>query len=165
MTVERFKKLFDYNIWANNRMWDCIMQLSDEQFSRPCDYSVGSLHDQCVHQMSAEELWLSRIRDNISTGQLAQTQDYPTRQAIHKHWQGVNQQWVDYIHSLTEADLDASLAFVSVSYNTTFHNQRWEGLMQVLNHSTDHRAQILSLIYQVGGETIAQDWIFYLWGK
>jgi uncharacterized damage-inducible protein DinB len=38
-----------------------------------------------------------------------------------------------------------------------------DSLMQILNHSTDHRAQILSLIHQLGGATIAQDLIFYSW--
>ncbi len=41
----------------------------------------------------------------------------------------------------------------------------WESLYQVLNHSTDHRAQTLAQIYRVGGETIAQDFVYYTWEK
>ena len=61
MNAERFRKLFDYNYWAHRRVWECVESLSESQFVQPCDYSVGSIHDQEVHTMSAEWLWLSRI--------------------------------------------------------------------------------------------------------
>ncbi len=35
--------------------------------------------------------------------------------------------------------------------------------MQVINHGTDHWAQTLALIHQVGGQTLEQDFIFYAW--
>jgi uncharacterized damage-inducible protein DinB len=40
---------------------------------------------------------------------------------------------------------------------------RWEILAHVVNHGTDHRAQILSLLFQLGAPTVEQDLILYLW--
>ena len=37
-----------------------------------------------------------------------------------------------------------------------------EALIHVVNHSTDHRAQMLRLIGDYGGQTFEQDIIFYL---
>jgi uncharacterized damage-inducible protein DinB len=34
--------------------------------------------------------------------------------------------------------------------------------LHVINHGTDHRAQILAMLNQLGGETVEQDLIFYL---
>lgn len=37
--------------------------------------------------------------------------------------------------------------------------------MQVLNHSTDHRAQLLNTIRELGGLTDEQDYLTYLHGR
>ena len=165
MNIEHFKTLFKYNNWANDRVWEFILDLSEEQFTRAFSYSIGSVHDQAVHMMTADELWLERIRDGHSSRQPAETHEYPTRDAIATHWQAIRQNWEQYLDTLTASDLDGEITFSSVTYSTTFYNKRWEGLIQVINHSTDHRAQILSLIHQVGVKTDAQDFIFFTWGK
>lgn len=39
----------------------------------------------------------------------------------------------------------------------------WQVLMQVVNHGTDHRAQILRLLHDMGVRTGPQDYIFYVY--
>jgi len=161
MTVDRFKKMFIYNYWANKRVWQHVIALSEEQFTRPCDYSMGSVREQVIHQLFAEELWLTRVRDD---GQAMEKRRFISRVSIASHWKTVEQAWISYLDSLTDDDLDTEISFKSLTYEKTFQNPRWEGLMQTLNHSTDHRAQTLSRIHQVGGDTSEQDFIFYTWG-
>jgi uncharacterized damage-inducible protein DinB len=38
----------------------------------------------------------------------------------------------------------------------------WQVLLHVANHGTDHRAQILKLLNDLGIQTIYQDYIFYI---
>ena len=38
----------------------------------------------------------------------------------------------------------------------------WEAILQVFNHSTDHRAQSLYMLHQLGAPTFQQDYLF--WG-
>ncbi|MBZ0291215.1 MAG: DinB family protein [Anaerolineae bacterium] len=52
-----FCTLFTYTFWANRQVWDCVMTLTDAQFDEPLDYSVGSIHVQCVHMMAVEYWW------------------------------------------------------------------------------------------------------------
>ncbi len=40
----------------------------------------------------------------------------------------------------------------------------WQVLLHVINHGTDHRAQILRLLNDLGVETTYQDYIFYVYG-
>ena len=37
----------------------------------------------------------------------------------------------------------------------------WQVLIQVANHGTDHRAQILRLLSDLGVKTVSQDYIFF----
>jgi uncharacterized damage-inducible protein DinB len=39
----------------------------------------------------------------------------------------------------------------------------WQVLLHVVNHGTDHRAQILRLLNDLGVKTTAQDYIFYVY--
>ena len=38
----------------------------------------------------------------------------------------------------------------------------WQVLLHVVNHGTDHRAQLLRLLNDLGIETTYQDYIFYV---
>ncbi len=40
----------------------------------------------------------------------------------------------------------------------------WQVLLHVVNHGTDHRAQLLRLLNELGVETTWQDYIFYAYG-
>lgn len=39
----------------------------------------------------------------------------------------------------------------------------WQVLLHVVNHATDHRAQLLRLLNDLGIKTTSQDYIFYVY--
>jgi len=39
----------------------------------------------------------------------------------------------------------------------------WQVLLHVVNHGTDHRAQILRVLNDLGVKTTSQDYIFYVY--
>jgi uncharacterized damage-inducible protein DinB len=39
----------------------------------------------------------------------------------------------------------------------------WQVLLHVANHATDHRAQLLRSLHDLGVETKSQDYIFYVY--
>lgn len=162
MNAQYFQRLLDYNYWAHSRVWDCVLLLTEEQFTRPSDYSVGSVHDQIVHTMEAEWLWLTRVLGN-SVARLAPASEYPTRDLIRARWDFVEAEWRKYINALKDENLSQTVEFESISDHTIRKMALWESLAHLLNHSTDHRAQTLALIHQVGGKTIEQDIAFYAW--
>lgn len=162
MNAAYFRRMIDYTFWAHRQVWGCVAELNDEQFNRPCDYSVGSVREQVVHTMGAERLWLQRVRGEVPDPFL-QAEDFPTRDSIRARWDQVEAGWREYAAVLTDDQLDGVLVYTSINGNARREQILWEGLAQIINHATDHRAQILSLIHQVGGRTLAQDYIFYTW--
>lgn len=162
MNTEQVRKLFDYSFWAHRRVWECVEPLTESQFTRPSDYSIGSIHDQVVHTMSAEWLWLSRI-NGVSPESLYLTADYPTRAAIRAKWDEIEADWCAYLDTLQDHQLSDVLTYISLKGKATRHSPLWEVLTHLVNHGTDHRAQTLALIHQVGGKTVEQDFIFYAW--
>ena len=85
MNLDTIQMLYDYNYWAHRRVWDYLIRLEDEAFYRNVDYSIGSIHSQLVHTMSAEWIWLSRLQGTSPTV-ILQNEDYPTRESIRTKW-------------------------------------------------------------------------------
>jgi uncharacterized damage-inducible protein DinB len=162
MNAAHFRRLFDYNYWAHKLVWGCTIELSDEQFYHPSDFSVGSVHEQLVHTMFAESLWLERAK-GIWPNTDIDAKDYPTREAIRSKWDEVEGNWREYVGALRDEQLEDIFTFISINGKAKREIAQWEALSTIINHSTDHRAQTMALIHQLGGKTVEQDFVFYTW--
>lgn len=161
MNVEHFQRLIEYMIWADRRLWDSLNTLPDEYISNPIDYSIGSLHEQMVHQMEVQWMWLERIK-GVSTGNLPTVMDYPTRHAIAERWSRIQDAWLNYAASLEDDDLLTTITYQRMRDQSLVELRLTDILAHVVNHATDHRAQMLALIGSYGGPTFEQDYIFYV---
>lgn len=162
MNTEHFRMLFDYNYWAHHKVWDCVMQLDEEQYRRPCDYSIGSVHEQAVHTYSAERLWLQRARQQLPSP-LAAASDFADRAGLRAAWDVLEGEWRNFVASVDDARLSQVIEYTSIHGNMRRESPLWMMMAQVINHGTDHRAQTLALLHQLGGPTVEQDLIIYSW--
>lgn len=151
--------LWDYNYWATYRLLDALETISDNDFTRPNAYSVGSIHTQLVHIMWAEAVWYTRLHEQPRP--LFTADDYPTLASIRVKWSDIKAQWMQYLSDLTDDQLDTDIQVIRGNgdpYTMTIRSI----LHHVPNHGTNHRAQILSLVHQYGGETFEQDMTAYI---
>ncbi len=162
MSLRHARRLFDYNHWANRRLLEAAAKLSDEQFFRPSSYSIGSVHQQLVHMMGVEWLFLKRVQ-GISPQDLPEPDAFPTLDSTRAEWEAVRADWQIYLDTLNDARLDDIIHFTSVKPVAPRTMPLWEMLVHLINHATDHRAQTLAQIHAVGGETFAQDLIVFAW--
>jgi uncharacterized damage-inducible protein DinB len=154
MNADGFRQLYDYHFTVNRRIWDkCVVGLTDEQFERDLGYSHGSIHNQMVHMMSIDERWFSGLR-GTALPDFLKPADYPTRPAVRAYWDQVERQMRDYLGGLTDSGLIAPMDNLQV----------WQVLIHVVNHGTDHRAQVLAMLNMMDVKTFPQDFIFHLWG-
>lgn len=159
MNTAYFKRLYDYNFWAHRRVWDCVMELTPDQFSQELDYSIGSIQTQVVHTMGVEYWWFHFLNEGILT--FLEVEDYPNRTLIRNKWDEVEQYVRDYIHNLTPAELEREVK-PEFWYEEERPIKVWEALLQVSNHGTDHRAQTLAGLHQLGVPTVGQDYLDYV---
>ena len=162
MKPNEIRTVFEYGYWAFEKVWDCVMQLTDKQFVGELGYSRGSIRHQVVHIMSATQRWIIRLKQEPMQPHLA-FEDFPTRAATKTKWDELRAEALAYINSLSEADLDAVVHWELPARGLAAENPRWEILLHVANHATDHRAQILAMLNQhFSIETPEQDMLFYL---
>lgn len=164
MDANYFQRLFDYNYWAHHKVWECVMLLNEEQYSRANDYSIGSVQEQVVHTMGAEWLFLERVH-GVSPKAIPGVEACPTREMLRAKWDTVEAGWRMFVDGLTDESMRQKLAYTSLNGQMRRETPLDEILAHIVNHGTDHRAQTLAAIHRVGGKTIEQDLIFYSWER
>jgi uncharacterized damage-inducible protein DinB len=162
MNKSYFIELYDYDAWANRRVWECVMQLSAEQFNQELDHSLGSIWNQVLHTLAVESWWFKFL----STGELefVDEETMTTRPAIRAAWDGVAAMIRDYLARLTPEELERSVR-PSFWEDDNKPIKVWQALLQVANHSTDHRAQTMAGLQRLGAPTVGQDVLDYLFEK
>lgn len=158
MNIVAFRHFYNYHFAQNRQLLDdYVAQLSAEQFVQAVDYSLGSVRNQLVHMISVDEAWFSGLRGGGFPEPLDPNQ-FPDLATLRAYWANIEAMMRDYLANLQDADLqtkpldgeDANLIV-------------WHVLLQVVNHGTDHRAQILRLCHDFGIKTSSQDYIFYVY--
>jgi uncharacterized damage-inducible protein DinB len=156
MNADAFRHVYNYHFAWNRLIWErYVSQLSDEQLTQPVDYSLGSVRDQLVHLMEVDEAWFCDLRGADFRAPLDPAQG-DDRAAIRARWDAVEGDMRGYLEALRDDMLfdkplegeDAGLAL-------------WQILLHVINHGTDHRAQVLRVLHDLGVETTSQDYVFY----
>ena len=155
MKVEDFRRLYDYNSWANRRTLDACTPLSEEQFARDLRSSFRSVRDTLAHILLVEWLWLERWKGR-SPEKFPPATDFPTLESVRRRWAEVERNLLDYIASLTQEDIDRV-----ISHKTTAGVPQaaplWQMLQHLVNHGTYHRGQITTMLRQLGAQPLATD--------
>ena len=159
MNANAFRHFYGYHFAENRKIWDTyIIPLSHEQFTQNANYSPGSVRNQVVHLMSVDEAWFSGLR-GVEPPKPFPPADFDDRETIRAHWDTVEQAIRDYLASLRDEMLLEKPFAEGEDKNLIL----WQVLVHVVNHGTDHRAQLLRLLNDLGVKTGPQDYIFYVY--
>ena len=159
MNADAFRHFYSYHLTENRKIWDThITALSDEQFTQHVDYSYGSVRDQVVHLMSADDEWFSGLR-GVEIPKRLNPNDFVDRKFIRAHWDNVEQRLSEYLATLRD-DMLFEKPFTDGEDKDLI---LWQVLLHVGNHGTDHRAQLLRLLNDLGVRTASQDYIFFVY--
>ncbi|MEW6286632.1 MAG: DinB family protein [Chloroflexota bacterium] len=136
MNAGVFRHFYDYHFTENRKLWNYVTQLSYKQFTRPVNYSHGSVRDQVVHLMDVDEVWFSELRGAKPSEPLP-SPDGDDRNTIRARWDGVEQMMRKYLAELRDEMLFAKpIKEPEEDQNLII----WQVLLHVVNHGTDHRA-------------------------
>lgn len=147
--------LFRHHRWANLRLLESCAELMDEQLDATIPGVYGSIRDTWQHIAGAEQSYFSRI----STGQpFRRTPGAPptlaeVAESLHNTGAGLIE-WVQKVQAdeLVQIDWDGTPRNVPKTILLT----------QAINHATEHRAQIATILTHLGIEPPSMDgWTFF----
>lgn len=156
MNTNAFRHFYEYHFTENHKLWDnYVTQLSQEQFTQDADYSHGAVRDQIIHLISVDDTWFSDLR-GVALPEPLNPADFPDLESIRAYWDDVEKNMRDYL-----ADLRDDMLSIKPLGGDDKDLLLWQILLHVVNHGTDHRAQLLRSLNDLGVETTSQDYIFF----
>ncbi|AET69072.1 hypothetical protein Desor_3591 [Desulfosporosinus orientis DSM 765] len=163
MNKQQIMELYGYNDWANHKLFEAMSSLEHEEFSRNLGSSFGSMRDTLVHIVGAEELWLSRWRGEQGRT-LLKAEDFPDYSTLAEHWYNFQSQMRGFLESLAEEELQEIISYKNIHGNP-YSLELWKQMLHVINHSSFHRGQIVTMLRQLKKQPPSCDLVYYYLGK
>ncbi|HEX8163270.1 MAG TPA: DinB family protein [Pyrinomonadaceae bacterium] len=159
MNVKDARELFEYDEWANGLVLDAAARLSDGEFTRGLGNSFPSVRDTLVHLLHAEWVWLRRWRGE-SPRVVLDPAEFPDVASVGARLAAVARERAGLVAGLSDDDLGRVVAY------TNAKGEEWRyplgRMMQhVVNHSTYHRGQIVTMLRQLGAGAPSTDLLYY----
>lgn len=141
-----------YTIWANQRLFECISGLTEEQIDKEITSSFPSIRKTILHMWDAESIWWQRLK-------LAEHIDRPSESfngdfsELSKKVMAQAKQWEEWISQATDNQLNHVFAYQNTK-KEQFKQPVYEMLLHIANHGTYHRGQLVTMLRQLGVEKI-----------
>ncbi|HEY1011817.1 MAG TPA: DinB family protein [Herpetosiphonaceae bacterium] len=146
MRVHDIQTLYAYNAWANELILSAAEQVPAEQFAS-ARLGACSLSETLVHLMVSESLWRLRWQ-GVDPATVAFPDSFPTLAAVRAQWQRENVALGDYLAGLSDALLAGTVTFQRPTGPDT--RVLWHLMLHVVNHGTQHRAELALLLTELG---------------
>lgn len=160
MFADAIRHFYNYHFAINREIWNnYIVPLPQEKFTQAVAYSQGAVRNQIVHLMNVDTAWFSDL-GAVNVPDFDDSPDADSKEAIRAQWDQVEGQMREYLAKLTD-DMLSSKPLSGEDENLILY----QVLLHVVNHGTDHRAQILRLLSDLGVKTGPQDYVFYVYGN
>lgn len=137
-----------YHIWANQKLFDLVLSLPEEQYKAEVPSSFNSLYKTALHMWNAESIWWQRITspDKIVPPQISFD---GTMHDIVNSMELQSQQWLAWINEMTDETLMEILHYKSLK-GEPFSQPLKDVALHIFNHGTYHRGQIVNMLRQLG---------------
>jgi uncharacterized damage-inducible protein DinB len=147
MTLHEIKTLLAFNAWASNRIFEATASMTADQYVKDMKSSLGSIHGTLVHMVGAEKLSLARWQGR--TEPLLAASDVPSREALIEVWEKTGLETAGFAGTLTDKKLQETFVLKTLK-GEVFEFPLWQTFLHVVDHSTYHRGQVITLMRQQG---------------
>jgi uncharacterized damage-inducible protein DinB len=148
MTVERFRLMFDYELWANRRVLESLRRSSKR----------GEGVRLLAHILAAQDAWLTRLRGQDSS----HVAIWPESglEECEAALERLNKAIADHLAGLDEDGLAAEVVYRNQS-GREFRSTPLDILTHLGLHSQHHRGQIALALRRLGEEPAVTDFIAF----
>ena len=136
----------DYNLWVNQQFVNWLSPKSDELLYAEVPSSFSTIMKTLDHIWSTEEYWFSVISETAATEKKAENE--LSRDQIFEGLLNASAKLKQFIHSLSEEDLVKEVKITNPWFECELPISEY--LIQVINHGTYHRGQIVTMGRNIG---------------
>lgn len=158
-------RLYDYHVWANERLFAHLETLPEEAFHGQVSSVFSSLSQTFAHMYKFEQLFMSVLagvpNDEIFPKLQGWTDEAQNAglDELHRLFAGLTEQFRDLLRRTPDPDKAMKIEHPHYGLLDTSFS---EILRHVVNHGTYHRGNIAAMLRQQGYAGVPTDYIFYL---
>lgn len=165
MENNRAMKMYDYHVWANQRVFQHLKQLPDSVFKKTVKSVFSSISDVLTHLYSTDITWLETMKGSSF---------HDTVKEVERRKSEAAGATIDELEALYDALSKEFYSFFAEQKDPeqiiiTEHPQygRYEFILadlihHVVNHGTYHRGNVTAMLRQQGERGIPTDYVFFL---
>ena len=141
MTENILVKLFEHNNWANSKIIRACSALSDEQFdAEPQSVTKGSIRRTLIHLMSSQRGYLALLTLSVDARPNTPVAFAELQESARISGEGL----------LVLARDESGISKTQLQTTDGFYVESWVVMVQVINHASEHREQICSMLTALG---------------
>jgi uncharacterized damage-inducible protein DinB len=148
-----------YLAWATALILDAAKQLPPEEYEKDRGSSHGGIKGTLDHIFRADTLWFSRVAGE-PFGNIADVAIPDSLPALQKQWLALLDRWQNWFQQLEPNQYGIQVRYTN-SQGVPFSTPLWQIVLHLVNHSTLHRGQVLTMMRQAGVKPPATDLIAF----
>lgn len=157
VTVEALLPLFQYNDWADKQLLAAAAKCDDAALDRSFDMGPGSLRRTLIHLFNGEFVWLQRWQGRRETKWPSEAEKVGAA-ALQERFEATWRDRDAFLGTLGGGDLGRVVVYRD-SKGSEFQAALSDMLLQMLVHSTHHRAQAVNMLRQAGAGLVELDYM------
>jgi uncharacterized damage-inducible protein DinB len=160
-TLEMIRELYDYDRWANRRLFDAVATLPAGEAEREIgrQFSFPTLKGMLAHILGALTIWLARWEGTSPTAMLSPG-EFPDLSALRRRWDEQDEKIRAFIAGLRDQDLTRVIHYKNTQ-GQAFQLPLWPLMQHVANHSTHHRSEVATMLTTLGSAPPPTDLVVY----
>jgi uncharacterized damage-inducible protein DinB len=143
---EVFLDLYKHHLWANQRLLEVCESLSDEALNAGAQGTYGSIRDTLVHLLAAEGRYLAGMTGHGEAPDALKEGDHPGIAALKERARAQGETLLDLAENAQSNDT------IKVERGQTYEIPLSIFFAQAINHGTDHRSHVCTILTQQGIE-------------
>jgi uncharacterized damage-inducible protein DinB len=150
-----------YNLWGNAKLTEFLLNLDPELLDKELISSFNTIRKTVYHIWDAEVIWYKRLNGVSVT-------DWPSKdfkgndQDFFRKFIEQSSKFTSFVSDKSEAELQADFKYQSLD-GKEYQNPVADTILHVMNHSTFHRGQLITMLRNVGFiELSSTDYITFI---
>ncbi|MBL8062249.1 MAG: DinB family protein [Anaerolineales bacterium] len=160
MNTQDIRTLYKYNQWANARILNAASNLTSEMYLASGAYPHGGLRGTLTHILFAEWIWRKRWEGESPTIRLS-AEYFPTFESLKMRWASEEADLMRFVEQVDDKRLNSPFQYYSTE-GVNYENILWESMVHVVNHGTQHRAEVAAMLTELGHSPGDIDMILFL---
>lgn len=143
MDVNYLEKLYEHNNWANLQIIEACLALTDEQLdAQPHSATIGSIRDALEHFITSQQGYLRLLTMPLEQ-RLNPVPDPPLGEMV----EAARRSGEGFVALMRDL---SNIPATPVETRDGYYVETWVLIVQAINHATEHREQIKSMLTALG---------------